>query len=128
MSEIRVYRATSFPGTPKVNAIYIIEDDTNLEVHYVDASGNHTYMKPAANVAALTGTLTGTANGALVDVAASAGACAGGSTPTATQVDTAIATAVATIVSGVNEQNKEFLTKINEIVAGQKTAKLMKTS
>lgn len=72
---------------------------------------------PEAAIADLTGTLTGTVNGALVDVAAAAGACAGGSTPTATQVDTAIATAVATIVTGVNEQNKELLTKINAILA-----------
>lgn len=65
----------------------------------------------------LTGTPTGTANGSIVDVAATAAATAGGSTPTAAQVDTGIATAVASIVTGVNEQNKEFLTKINQIIA-----------
>jgi hypothetical protein len=74
-------------------------------------------LAPTTNVAALTGTLTGTVNGALVDVAAAAGACAGGSSPTAGNVDAAIATAVATIVSGVNEQNKELLTKINAILS-----------
>jgi hypothetical protein len=73
-------------------------------------------------IADLTGTLTGTVNGALVDVAAAAGACAGGSTPTAGNVDSAIATAVATIVSGVNEQNKELLTKVNALNAALKTA------
>lgn len=77
---------------------------------------------PQAAEADLTGTLTGTANGSLADIAASAGACAGGATPTATQVDTAIATAVATIVTGVNEQNKELLTKINAILAKLRTA------
>lgn len=70
----------------------------------------------ALTATALTGSLTGTVNGAMVDVAASAGACAGGSSPTASNVDTAIATAVATIVTGVNEQNKELLTKINAII------------
>lgn len=72
---------------------------------------------PQAAEADLTGTLTGTVNGAMVDVAATAGACAGGATPTATQVDTAIETAVASIVTGVNEQNKETLTKINALLA-----------
>lgn len=72
---------------------------------------------PQAAEADLTGTLTGTANGSLADIAATAGACAGDATPTATQVDTAIATAVASIVTGVNEQNKELLTKINALLA-----------
>ncbi len=72
---------------------------------------------PQAAEADLTGTLTGTVNGSLVDIAAAAGACAGGATPTAAQVDTAIATAVASIVTGVNEQNKEVLTKINALLA-----------
>lgn len=70
----------------------------------------------ALTATALTGTLTGTVNGAMVDVAADTPACAGGATPTAANVDTAINTAVATIVSGVNEQNKEMLTKINAII------------
>jgi hypothetical protein len=73
-------------------------------------------------VADLSGTLTGTVNGAMVDVAAAAGACGGGATPANTDVDTAIATAVATIVSGVNEQNKEMLTKINAILAALRVA------
>jgi len=72
---------------------------------------------PQAAEADLTGTLTGTANGSLVDIAATAGSCGGGATPSATDVDTAIATAVASIVTGVNEQNKEVLTKINALLA-----------
>lgn len=72
---------------------------------------------PQAAEAALTGSLTGTVNGALVDVAATAGSCAGAGSPNASNVDTAIATAVASIVTGVNEQNKEMLTKINAILA-----------
>jgi hypothetical protein len=32
-------------------------------------------------------------------------------------VDSAIATAVASIVTGVNEQNKELMTKVNQLVA-----------
>lgn len=72
---------------------------------------------PQAAEADITGTLTGTVNGAMVDVAATAGACAGGATPSATNVDAAIATAVASIVTGVNEQNKELLTKINALLA-----------
>lgn len=72
------------------------------------------------NVAALTGTLTGTVNGALVDVAATASAVVGGATPTAAQVDTGIALAVSTIVTGVNEQNKELMTKLNEVLAALK--------
>jgi hypothetical protein len=79
----------------------------------------------ATVVAALTGTLTGTANGALVDVAATAGSCAGSAEPSAANVDTAIATAVASIVTGVNEQNKEIMTKLNEVIAVLKTAGLM---
>lgn len=67
-------------------------------------------------LAKLTGSPTGTADGSIVDVAATAGSCAGGSSPTATQVDTAIATAVASIVTGVNEQNKELMTKINALI------------
>ena len=54
--------------------------------------------------------------GALVDVAATAGSCAGDAEPSAANVDTAIATAVASIVTGVNEQNKEFQTKIAALV------------
>jgi predicted RecA/RadA family phage recombinase len=77
---------------------------------------------PEAAVAALTGTPTGTANGSIVNVAATAASTAGGSTPTAAQVDTGIATAVASIVTGVNEQNKEFLVKINEIIAALQAA------
>ena len=80
---------------------------------------------PQSAVASLTGTLTGTADGAMVDVAATAGSCAGGATPTATQVDTAIATAVATIVTGVNEQNKELLTKINALLAELRIAGIL---
>lgn len=79
----------------------------------VDAS----LAEAVANVPALTGTLTGTVNGSLVNVAATAASTAGGSAPTAAQVDTGIATAVASIVSGVNEQNKELLTKVNAIIA-----------
>jgi len=75
----------------------------------------------------LTGTLTGTVNGALVDIAATAGACAGVAEPSATQVDTAIATAVASIVTGVNEQNKEVLTKINAILAALRAAGIIAT-
>jgi len=66
--------------------------------------------------AGLTGTLTGTVNGALVDVAAAAGNCGGNTTPSASDVDTAIATAVAPIVTGVNEQNKELMTRINDLI------------
>lgn len=66
--------------------------------------------------AALTGTLTGTVNGALVDIAAAAGNCGGSASPAASDVDTAIATAVAPIVTGVNEQNKELMTRINDLV------------
>jgi hypothetical protein len=72
------------------------------------------------NVAALTGTLTGTVDGVLVDVAATASAVVGGATPTAAQVDTGIALAVSTIVTGVNTQNKELMTKLNEILAALK--------
>ena len=77
---------------------------------------------PQPVIAALTGTPTGTANGSIVDVAAAAAATAGGSTPTAAQVDTGIATAVAPIVTGVNEQNKELMTKFNELLAAAKVA------
>ncbi len=77
---------------------------------------------PQAAEADLTGTLTGTVNGSLVDVSATAGACAGGATPTAGNVNTAIATAVASIVTGVNEQNKELLTKLNAVLAKLRTA------
>ncbi len=73
----------------------------------------------------LTGTLTGTANGSMADIAATAAACAGGATPSAAEVDAAIATAVATIVSGVNEQNKELLTKINSLLAKLRTAGIL---
>lgn len=72
------------------------------------------------NVAALAGTLTGTVDGTLVDVAATAAATAGGSAPTAAQVDTGIALAVSTIVTGVNTQNKELMTKFNEVLAALK--------
>lgn len=81
----------------------------------------------AAAVAALTGTLTGTVNGAMVNVAATAAATAGGATPSATDVDAGIATAVASIVTGVNEQNKEFLTTLNAVIASLKAAGLMTT-
>ncbi len=77
---------------------------------------------PQTVIAAITGTLTGTADGAMVDVAATAAATAGGSTPTAAQVDTGIAAAVASIVTGVNTQNKELLTKLNEVIAALKAA------
>lgn len=77
---------------------------------------------PQTTIAALTGTLTGTANGSLVDIAATAAATAGDTSPSAAQVDAGIATAVASIVSGVNEQNKELLTKINEVIAALKAA------
>lgn len=66
--------------------------------------------------AALTGTLTGTANGTLVNVAATAASTAGTVTPSASDVDAGIATAVASIVTGVNEQNKELQTRLNQLV------------
>jgi hypothetical protein len=81
------------------------------------AGGGNIADVPAATATTLTGTLTGTANSAVVDVAAAAANTAGGATPTAAQVDTGIATAVAPIVSGVNEQNKEFQTQINALIA-----------
>lgn len=77
---------------------------------------------PQTTIAALTGTLTGTANGSLADIAATAAATAGDATPSAAQVDAGIATAVASIVTGVNEQNKELMTKVNEIIASLKAA------
>ncbi|OQB95577.1 MAG: hypothetical protein BWX86_01151 [Verrucomicrobia bacterium ADurb.Bin122] len=73
-------------------------------------------VESQAAPAALTGTLTGTVNGALVDIAAAAGNCGGSASPAASDVDTAIATAVAPIVTGVNEQNKELMTRINDLV------------
>ncbi len=91
----------------------------------LNASAPATAEGPQAAEADLSGTLTGTANGSLVDVAATAAATAGGATPTAAQVDTGIATAVASIVTGVNEQNKEVLTKINAILAKLRIAGIL---
>lgn len=88
----------------------------------LDEAAASTSEGPQAAEADLSGALTGTANGSMADIAATAGACAGGATPTAAQVDTAIATAVASIVTGVNEQNKELLTKINALLAKLRTA------
>lgn len=92
------------------------DDGTYVDADDVAVQGAAVADAAALTATALTGTLTGTANGSLVDVAASAAATAGGATPSAAQVDTGIATAVATIVSGVNEQNKEMMTKINAII------------
>lgn len=103
-------------------------NDTTVKVYIsLEMAAAETGTQGAA-VADLTGTLTGTANGALVDVAATAGACAGGSSPTASNVDTAIATAVASIVTGVNEQNKEFETKINALLAELRVAGVIASS
>jgi anthranilate phosphoribosyltransferase len=71
---------------------------------------------PQPTVEKLTGTLTGSVDGAMADIAAAAAATAGGSSPSATNVDAGIATAVAPIVSGVNTQNKEIMTKLNELI------------
>lgn len=97
-------------GTPKLG-FYVI-NVTGGHVVITTAAGSQVTLTSAA----LTGTLTGTANGALVDVAATAASTPGASSPSAGNVDTGIATAVASIVTGVNEQNKEFLTMINKLV------------
>lgn len=119
---------TDASGTLSPAGIVIGVEDDGVWVESMGAgaaTGGELVDAQQANVPALTGTLTGTVNGAMVDVAATAAATAGGSTPTAAEVDAGIATAVASIVTGVNEQNKEMLTKINAILATLVAAGIM---
>lgn len=115
---------TSNSGVRPVAGKLIEYTDSKFWVEILGSGGGADAIADVSGAAVpdLTGTLTGTVNGALVDVAATAASTAGGSGPTAGQVDTGIATAVASIVLGVNEQNKEFLTKINAILAALRTA------
>lgn len=110
MAQIRVIRAASFPGTPKVNALYIIENDTNVEFHYVDQAGNHTKQTPAAVIAALgtTSNLTAIA-GSYADLAAAR-------------------TSVNTLATETEARLDAIEAKVDALIAALKTANLMKTA
>lgn len=110
MAEIRIYRAAALPGSPHVNSLYIIEDDTNVEFHYIDAAGNATKQSPAAVVAALGTTTNMTAvPGSFADEAA-------------------VQTYLVTLRSEIEARMDAAEAKVDAVIAALKTAKLMKVS
>jgi hypothetical protein len=110
MAQMRIYRAAAMPGTPKRHALYIIEDDTNVEFHYVDAAGNVTKQTPAAAIAALGSTSNITAvPGSFADEAA-------------------VQTYLVTLRADVEARLDALEAKVDAVIAALKTAKLMKTS
>lgn len=107
---MRTYRVTSMPVSPRRDALYIVEDNSNVEFHYIDASGNETKMTPAAVVAALGATSNLTAvPGSFADVAA-------------------VRTYLITLQAEIETRLDNSEAKIDAIIAALKTAKLMKTS
>lgn len=107
---VRIYNESSMPVSPRKNSIYIIENDTNLEIHFVDESGNVTAHKAAAVVAALGTTTDLTAiGGSFADLAAAR-------------------TAVNTLKTEVETRLDAIEAKVDAVIAALKTAKLMKTS
>lgn len=145
MAQMRIKRAATMPGSPLKHTLYIIEDDTNVEFHYVDAAGTVTKQSPAAAIAALGSTSNMTAlSPTAANISAVSGTYGNATEPTGAEVDTSInvlTTAVNTKLD-LKADNADVETlrteaearidaveaKVDAVIAAMKTAKLMKTA